>query len=259
MHPILLRLGGFELRSYSVLLILGLLACLWWSLYEGKRLGIPKEQILDYLLVMSVGGILGLGMRALPLRFFLSGFRTGPQLSIWTHYGGALIANSLLFAMLSTQLYGRIVHIQLARMRDIVAPGLLLTTGIARWGCFLNGCCFGYETNSFLRLYLPDVFGNWAYRYPTQLMQSALNLTLFGVVVLLRKRKPFDGYIALMSAILYFAGRFVMSFFRADNYFLFGIAEMQLYSILYIAAAGALLWHLFRRAKATSVEKESDG
>jgi len=49
MHPVLLRIGTFEIHSYKVILTISILASIWVSLREAKHVGIPVRQMLDYL------------------------------------------------------------------------------------------------------------------------------------------------------------------------------------------------------------------
>src|SRR5207247_3362245 len=45
------------------------------------------------------------------------------------------------------------------KLADILAPSLALGIGIGRFGCLLNGCCFGTVAS-------PDCPGWWCLRFP---------------------------------------------------------------------------------------------
>jgi phosphatidylglycerol:prolipoprotein diacylglycerol transferase len=66
-----------------------------------------------------------------------------------TFYGGFLLATPCCI------LYARYHRIPILLGMDVVAPLLMIGLGLGRIGCFLNGCCYGEQSN------LP-----WAVRFP---------------------------------------------------------------------------------------------
>lgn len=247
MHPVLLRIGGFELRAYGVMLAAGIVVSVALGVREAQRMGLPRRQTLDYLLAMGIGGVLGLFTRALPLRWILGGFRSGEQLQVWAHHGGALMAYVLLLAMIAARVYARLAHANARALADATAPGWLMAVAIWRIGCWLNGCCYGQETDSFLGICAPGPLGIWAQRYPTQLIELGYCLAAYALLMTLRRRKPFDGYISNMGILLYFGGRLALTFVRGDNYYLApGLAEMHVYSAIFVLYA---VWSLTRESR----------
>lgn len=247
MHPVLLRIGGFELRAYGVMLALGVVVSVVLGLCEGQRLGITRRQMLDYMLAMGIGGALGLFTRALPLRWVLGGLRSDEQLEAWAHHGGALMAYVLLLAMIAAHVYARLTHSNDQALADAAAPGWILAVAIWRVGCWLTGCCYGQETDSFLGIIAPGPLGIWAPRYPTQLLELGYCLMIYFVLVALRQRKPFDGFLSKMGILLYFGGRFALTFIRGDNYYVLpGVVEMQIYSLAFVLYA---IWFLARESR----------
>lgn len=161
-----------------------------------------------------------------------------------------------LFGLLAAWVYGRIMRVDLGPLHDASAPGLTLGIAVGRWGCFLNGCCWGAETTSGMALSLPDLGGHWAWRYPTQLLESLYALALFLIVMAYRRRKPFVGSVYLVAMTAYFAGRFLEAYWRGDNYYVFPwLAEIQLYSLIIVSlgiARYAYLCAAKQRAKRRS-------
>jgi len=250
MHPVLFRIGGFELRAYGVMLVVGIVVSGALGTREARRVGLPRRQTLDYLLAMGIGGVLGLFTRALPLRWALGGFRGGEQLQVWAHHGGALMAYVLLLAMIAAQVYARLAHANAQALADATAPGWLMAVAIWRVGCWLTGCCYGQETDSYLAINAPGPLGIWAPRYPTQLMELGYCLAVYALLMALRRRKPFDGYISKMGVLLYFGGRLALTFVRGDNYYLApGLAEMQVYCVALMLYAGWFLAREYWRAQ----------
>lgn len=60
MHPILLRFGQFELRTYGVIVALSFLAGLWLARKEAARKGLDPALMIDFTAYALIGGgILG--------------------------------------------------------------------------------------------------------------------------------------------------------------------------------------------------------
>lgn len=255
MLPVLLRIGGWALPSYTAMLALGVIASMAVALAEARRLGVAWRRVADYFLAMTIGGVIGLITKGFPLRLALSGFRLSPQFWDWMGYEGALMPSILALAMLSGWLYGRIVRVPNGTLHDIGALGWVTAVAIWRVGCLMAGCCWGLETTSPLAMYLPDLGGHWAWRYPTQIMEGVFALALLLLLWVLRKRKPFDGYLALIAIVLYFAGRFAESYLRGDNYYVLpGLSEIQLYSLIIVSIA---LWRLAHLSMMANQKREN--
>ena len=151
--------------------------------------------------------------------------------------------------------YARAATVPLAPLLDTILPVWALSAAIQRWGCWLNGCCYGRETATFLATYAPDEAGRWAFRYPTQIMQSALNLLLYVFLVAHRRRQPYDGRVSALFLFLYFSGRFFMATLRGDGTWLdlpvrgrvLVVAEIQVWSLAFVVGAVLWLWRRERR------------
>jgi phosphatidylglycerol:prolipoprotein diacylglycerol transferase len=160
---------------------------------------------------------------------------------------------------------------------DIVAPSVPLGVAFARFGCFLNGCCFGRRCDASFPLAVRFGEGSHALHrhqeffglskeahlsfpvHPTQLYSSLTAFTVFVVVSLYyyatRKRR-IDGEVFLLFALLYPIGRFIMESFREDTDPVFGtgLTISQNLSILILAAAIPL----FVLAQVARLRRERD-
>jgi len=120
---------------------------------------------------------------------------------------------------------------------DAATFTMLLGMGFTRIGCLLNGCCGGRATRAWLALDLPDHRGVWQRRYPTQLMEMTLALTLVGAAFMLRSRAPFSGAIFCSALVAYGTGRFFLERLREDETGGRDQAAMQATSIVLLLAA----------------------
>ena len=59
MYPILFEFGGFQVRSYGVIVALSFLLALWMSTKEAERKGLDPKLIQDFAVYALVGGIIG--------------------------------------------------------------------------------------------------------------------------------------------------------------------------------------------------------
>src|SRR3972149_5156174 len=58
-NPVALQIGYFELRWYSIFVVLGIIAAVLISMREAKRKGIPVEEIYSLAPWVVIGGIAG--------------------------------------------------------------------------------------------------------------------------------------------------------------------------------------------------------
>jgi phosphatidylglycerol:prolipoprotein diacylglycerol transferase len=124
---------------------------------------------------------------------------------------------------------------------DAAALTILLGMAFTRVGCFLNGCCYGRPSDAWFALSLPDHHGVWRRRIPTQLMEMAFALVLFGAALALRNSAPFPGAIFCVVLACYGIGRWYLESLREDETGGRDNTAMRATSIvLVIAALGGL-------------------
>jgi phosphatidylglycerol---prolipoprotein diacylglyceryl transferase len=217
MYPLLFTIGTWHLYSGFAFYNLGVVAGITVGLHEAFRLpslaNFPKWKLV---LVIIGGAILAYWAGRLNGGLFNleSAIQHNDPGQI-THSGfvsfGAILG-TLLFGFV----FSKAVKIASGPILDILALILPLIESIYRIGCLLMGCCFGRETSGFGGMYLPDVYGVWKVRYPTQLLLGAFCLLLF--LWLLRKRrsgKTAPGQQTFHFLFIYCAGRFLIDFLRA--------------------------------------------
>jgi len=101
------------------------------------------------------------------------------------------------------------------RTADLAAPGIMLGLVCGRLGCFLNGCCYGKPTSSWVGVMFPQRPGIAV--HPTQLYESAGCFLIFCIlyfVVRARRRAYGDVFAAML--ILYGIVRSICEIWRDD-------------------------------------------
>ena len=131
--------------------------------------------------------------------------------------GGLVFYGGLAGAVIACVLFARIHKLPLWKIADILAPSLALGYMIGRFGCLMNGCCFGRECSLPWAVRFPaDHATGGVSVHPTQIYDSLLNLGLYAGLAWLFRRKKFDGQVFAAYLIGYAFTRSVAEFFRGD-------------------------------------------
>jgi len=244
-HKIAFQLGEFTIYWYGVFLAMGFVAGLWTASRRAVNAGIAPEKILDVGPWLIVGTIIGARLLYV-ISYWQRDFVDKP---IWEivmiRHGGLVYYGGLIGASLACVLYARVRKLPLWKTADILAPSIALGYFFGRFGCLMNGCCYGRACE------LP-----WAIRFPsdhetrgipvhpTQVYDSLLNLGLyFGLAWMFRHRK-FDGQVFAAYLIGYALLRAFVEAFRGDYpaYYLGGWATPAQFVSAGILATGLILW-----------------
>lgn len=263
MHPILLEIGPFPIRSYGFALALSFMLGIILSLRRARKSGVAQELIVDLALVVLVTSLLG--SRLFYVVYHLEEFR-GHWWDIFNPFqgdgslglGGLSMMGGVVLSVLSGILLLAWRRARLWLVADIVSPTFALGVGITRIGCFLNGCCFGRPTDSPLGVVFPvESFAGYVFPHqhiwPAQLLASAMGFLIFALLLLMEKKKSFEGQIFILMVVFYCVGRFVIDFFRyyEQSMVFVEIGKTPLSTnqalIIPILIACAVLWQLLKR------------
>ncbi len=248
MYPILFRIGGFQLRSYGVVVALAFLVAYLLARKEAARKGIDPARLEEFATYAVLFGLLGARLYYFaffdPQIFFKQPWEI---LAVWK--GGLALHGGLLAGLFVVIWFCRTYQIPFWRLADTLAPSLILGQAIGRIACFLSGDAYGKPTdlpwavtftdpNALAPLGVP--------LHPTQLYEFGLDLLLFGFLWMWRRRTTFQGQLALMYTSGYGVIRFVVENFRGDQLqFAGGISAAQTLSLL-ILIASAVTFVLLR-------------
>ncbi len=219
MHPIAFVIGSLTIRWYGVMITVSIAISITVVYIESRRQGINTDDVLDIAIAAVIGGILGarigwimtspdvLWYLAHPLRIF----------AIWE--GGLSYFGGILGGVVAANCLIRRRRMGFWRMADIVAPLLALSFGIGKIGCWLNGCCNGTATTSWLGVIFTNPLSECDLLnqriWPAQLFNSASGFLVFAVLFwVVRKRKHYNGQVFIWYLYLYGATSFVVEFFR---------------------------------------------
>jgi phosphatidylglycerol:prolipoprotein diacylglycerol transferase len=235
MRRILFSWRGTNIYSYPAMLYVGLLAGVFAGAWVAQRSGMSADRFAIAITLLLIPALAGSRLYFVLTRWDL--YRHDPA-RIWrrTEGGMAMYGGFILAVPLSIPLL-RLLGLPFASFWDAAALTILLGMAFTRIGCFLNGCCGGRPSDAWFALSLPDHHGIWQRRIPTQLMEMAFALVLFGAALALRNVAPFPGAIFCLVLAGYAAGRWVLESLREDETGGWDKATMQATSVLLVIAA----------------------
>lgn len=245
MDKIAFHFGNFTIYWYGVFVAVGFLAGLWTASRRALRSGISGERIVDLGPWLILGTLVGARLLYV-VSYWEKDFAGRPIWEIFMiRHGGLVFYGGLIGASLAYIFYARAKGLPLWKVADILAPSIALGYFFGRFGCLMNGCCYGRACELPWAIHYPighETRGEGV--HPTQVYDSLLNLALYAGLVWVYRRKKFDGQVFAAYLIGYAMLRAFVESFRGDysTYYLRDrLTPAQLVSIG-IFAGGLLLW-----------------
>lgn len=253
--PVIIHLGMFELRWYSLAIVVGIIAAVVLSVREARIKGLPPEEIYTLGFWAVLGGVIG--ARLFHVIDQWSYYAANPSQILQFQRGGLAIWGAVFGGGVAAVAFARYKKLPLARLLDTVTPGLLLAQIIGRFGCIVNGDAYGGLTNlPWAFIYtnpsaaIPEnLFGQPTHPYPVyeQIWNGLALLLLWRLRPVFKK----DGLLFLTYLPIYSAGRFLLTFVRQENINLSGLQQAQIVALIVFAVSIAVLVY---RARKPSLE-----
>ncbi len=213
----LLTIGPVTVYGYGLMIAIGVLAAYFLGEFRAKRRKWDYDIVFGVTMWAMIGGVLG--AKLLYIITDIKNIIANP--SILLDFGnGLVIYGGLICGVLSVIVYCKIKKVYIPQWFDVLIPSVPLGQAFGRLGCFMAGCCYGAETDSWFSVVFKnsDFAPNHVHLYPTQLMSSAGNFIHFILLMYVMPRffkKP--GQVVSSYMIFYSIGRFVIEFFRGDE------------------------------------------
>jgi len=269
MRPILFEIGELTFYSYTATFTLAFVVAALLADRHNRRLPRPYPVTTMGGIWAFIGGTVGAKL------YWVIQYGTWEDWA-WFSFllnGGMVFLGGLLGGIAAVVLYLRWVGAPILPVADLVSPYLALAHGIARIGCFLNGCCWGSLTNAPWGVCYPR--SGWgAYRqqldkglisskelqslpvHPVQLYETIFLWILFGLLWWAYSRRKRHGDIFLGYLVLYGLGRFLLETMRGDQpRHILGLTATQMVCMVMVAA-GLAAWAWLPRQ---SVSEASPG
>lgn len=226
---------------------------------RARRAGLHPDLIIDlsfFVIIASVAGARGAYVLA---RWDWFGSHPSQILRLWD--GGLALYGGVVLGVLVGLLFFHKKGIDVWRGADVVAPSLALGVAIGRIGCFFNGCCHGTPCElPWAVTFPPGSYAGHVFHgaavHPTQIYAALAALLFFVVLVLVDRRKPFDGFLLWLFVILLAVYRFLIDPIRHYESLSFiartdtlSLTNNQVAGLAMIVVAVLFMLHLRRRSR----------
>lgn len=224
--PVALRVGGFPIMYYSLLLIAGTVLSVWILKRVYKENGMPWEH-LQILVMLSITGLF-LGARlghcllyeyeyyfAHPLEMLLPIRVKTDGTVVFSGYQGMASHGGLVGWIIAMVIYSRLTGEKVLRTLDTIALVLPLAAGFIRLGNLANSEIIGVETDLPWAFIFERVDG--VPRHPAQIYEALAYSFTFGVNLLLYRRLGLNrggGVLLGNTLVLVFVARFLIEFIK---------------------------------------------
>ncbi len=211
MYPIMFVISGIPIYSSPLFLVLALIIGFFVGRNEIRRRGISdKIFYLYWVCAVPIALILAAINSALFYNrlFYIVANPFELPSSGLVSFGAVIGTLGLGFIM------EKATKRSPGQLMDVISIILPLILGVYRIGCILNGCCHGLETEGLFGVYLPDHSGQWASRYPTQIMLLIFDFSLFFLLWKWRIKNPAAGKTTLVFLLSYSIFRLLLDSLR---------------------------------------------
>lgn len=221
---------GISIAWYAIIITMGMIFAVGYTIYRSKQIGIAYEEILDFAIFVIPFGVIGAR-----LYYVLTTLENYSNLweMLDIRSGGLAIYGGIIAGALTVFVVCHVKKIYFPAFGDGVVPGVIMAQAIGRWGNFMNGEAYGYETDIFCRMGL-GAGSSVVYYHPTFLYESLWNIVGFILINIFFKHKKYDGQIILLVFGWYGLGRAWIEGLRTDSLYIPG-TSLRISQVLAIA------------------------
>ncbi len=259
--PVIFQFGGFKLKYYGLMYLVGFAITYFVALYrvktEARWKNVTTEHLQGLIIAMIIGLMLGsrLGYVVFyKLGYYLAhpweivlpiSFENGFQI---TGIAGMSYHGGVIGAFIALCYYARRSKVGVRNCADLVPIGGTLGYTFGRIGNFMNGELFGRITEAPIGMYFPR--GGHMLRHPSQLYEAfGEGIVLFLFLWFTRKKVTTPGTTFALYISGYAAIRFVIEFFRQPDrhlgFVLFSLSMGQVLCGIYML--GGICFYLICR------------
>lgn len=261
---------GQDIYWYGIFIGLGVILGVLLALHEAKRTGQNPDTYLDFIIYAMIIAIIG--ARLYYVIFSWDFYSQHPEKIFAIREGGLAIYGGIIGGVLTAIDYSHLKKKSFWVMADTMAPSLILGQMLGRWGNFFNKEAFGgFTDNLFAMRYqlsqvrasdvTPDILQNlvtvngvdYIQVHPTFLYESMWSLCVFIILLILQRKKKFDGQVCATYFFGYALGRVWIEGLRTDQLCIGNVPVSQALSAVLIIASVVLYVYCKKKAAAVPV------
>lgn len=261
---------GQDIYWYGIFIGLGVIHGVLLALHEAKRTGQNPDTYLDFIIYAMIIAIIG--ARLYYVIFSWDFYSQHPEKIFAIREGGLAIYGGIIGGVLTAIVYSHLKKKSFWVMADTMAPSLILGQMLGRWGNFFNKEAFGgFTDNLFAMRYqlsqvrasdvTPDILQNlvtvngvdYIQVHPTFLYESMWSLCVFIILLILQRKKKFDGQVCATYFFGYALGRVWIEGLRTDQLCIGNVPVSQALSAVLIIASVVLYVYCKKKAAAVPV------
>jgi len=278
MYPIAFTIGSFAVHWYGVFIGIGFLVSFGLLMKLKKYASLTTDQVYNISMIALFAGVIGARLfYVIQFRDQFSGRGLFAILNV--HEGGLVFYGGFILAFTAECIYAKwptVRHIlglkekkpagdggdrprrdiSLLALLDVLGPAMALAHAFGRISCFMQGCCFGKPAPNGFPLAVQFPQGSpAAYRYPSlltggsepvypvQLFESAGNLLMCAILLLLLRKRKYAGTVGGVYLILYGVMRFLIEFMRGDHTdSILGLTPSQFIAVALAIPGGVIVY-----------------
>lgn len=261
---------GQDIYWYGIFIGLGVILGVLLALHEAKRTGQKSDTYLDFIIYAMIIAIIG--ARLYYVIFSWDFYSQHPEKIFAIREGGLAIYGGIIGGVLTAIVYSHLKKKSFWVMADTMAPSLILGQMLGRWGNFFNKEAFGgFTDNLFAMRYqlsqvrasdvTPDILQNlvtvngvdYIQVHPTFLYESMWSLCVFIILLILQRKKKFDGQVCATYFFGYALGRVWIEGLRTDQLCIGNVPVSQALSAVLIIASVVLYVYCKKKAAVVPV------
>lgn len=261
---------GQDIYWYGIFIGLGVILGVLLALHEAKRTGQNPDTYLDFIIYAMIIAIIG--ARLYYVIFSWDFYSQHPEKIFAIREGGLAIYGGIIGGVLTAIVYSRVKKKNFWVMADTMAPSLILGQMLGRWGNFFNKEAFGgFTDNLFAMRYqlsqvrasdvTPNILQNlvtvngvdYIQVHPTFLYESMWSLCVFIILLILQRKKKFDGQVCATYFFGYALGRVWIEGLRTDQLCIGNVPVSQALSAVLIIASVVVYFYCKKKAAAVPV------
>ena len=265
---------GQDIYWYGIFIGLGVILGVLLALHEAKRTGQNPDTYLDFIIYAMIIAIIG--ARLYYVIFSWDFYSQHPEKIFAIREGGLAIYGGIIGGVLTAIVYSRVKKKNFWVMADTMAPSFILGHMLVRWGNFFNKEAFGgFTDNLFAMRYqlsqvrasdvTPDILQNlvtvngvdYIQVHPTFLYESMWSLCVFIILLILQRKKKFNGQVCATYFFGYALGRVWIEGLRTDQLCIGNVPVSQALSAVLIIASVVLYFYCKKKAAAVPVTEEA--